>query len=167
MPEGLLTIGESAFAGATTITTLTLPASLWSIGTEALDGCTALAQVHCLSQQPIALSEFSSPFGYLTDLSRRTLYVPRGSLMAYRQSPVWQLFGSIVEEGFDRGDVNGDGEVGVADVTLLVDIVMGNPATDETRNRADVNGDGEVGVADITALINMILNLPTSDSNEE
>ncbi|MBR3100422.1 MAG: M6 family metalloprotease domain-containing protein [Muribaculaceae bacterium] len=66
------------------------------------------------------------------------------------------------------GDVNNDGEVSVADVTVLVNIVLNNtPLTGNDLYRADVNGDGEVGVADITALINMILNLPASDSNEE
>ncbi|MBR3100168.1 MAG: chitobiase/beta-hexosaminidase C-terminal domain-containing protein [Muribaculaceae bacterium] len=51
------------------------------------------------------------------------------------------------------GDVNGDGEVGVADITLLVDLVM----SQSSNERSDVNGDGETGVADITALVNILL----------
>ncbi|MBQ4366865.1 MAG: hypothetical protein II786_02120, partial [Muribaculaceae bacterium] len=50
-------------------------------------------------------------------------------------------------------DVNGDGEVGVADVTLLVSLLM----SQESNERSDVNGDGETGVADVTALVQILL----------
>ena len=53
------------------------------------------------------------------------------------------------------GDVNGDGEVNVVDITALIDIIM-NDGTDEA---ADVNGDGHIDVVDITALIDMIMNM--------
>lgn len=54
------------------------------------------------------------------------------------------------------GDVNGDGSISIADVTALVNIVLGRTAEyDETV--ADVNGDGSVSVADVTALVNQIL----------
>ena len=52
------------------------------------------------------------------------------------------------------GDVNGDGDVTIADVTLLVNIILGK--NDDTT-AADVNGDGEVTIADVTALVNIIL----------
>ena len=51
------------------------------------------------------------------------------------------------------GDVNGDGEVGVADVTMLVGLLLDSTSNDYS----DVNGDGETGVADLTALINILL----------
>ena len=54
----------------------------------------------------------------------------------------------------EPGDVNGDGEVNVSDVTMLVSIILGNtPMIDA----ADVNGDGEVNVSDVTALVSIIL----------
>ena len=52
------------------------------------------------------------------------------------------------------GDVNGDGEISVADVTTLVDLLL----TDSENERSDVNGDGETGIADLTTLINILLN---------
>ena len=51
------------------------------------------------------------------------------------------------------GDVNGDGEITVADVNALIDIILNSGATPSS----DVNGDGEVNVADVNALISMIL----------
>ena len=52
-----------------------------------------------------------------------------------------------------EGDVNGDGEVNIADVNALIDAILGGaqyPA-------ADVNHDGEVNIADINAVIDIIL----------
>ena len=53
------------------------------------------------------------------------------------------------------GDVNGDGDVNVMDITALIDIIM-NDITDNPR--ADVNGDNNIDVMDITALIDIIMN---------
>ncbi len=55
------------------------------------------------------------------------------------------------------GDVNGDGEVNVADVNALIDIIMSGSTDADTMSRADVNNDGEVNVADINAIIDIIL----------
>ena len=54
---------------------------------------------------------------------------------------------------FKKGDVNGDGEISIADVTMLVSLVV-----DQASNeRSDVNGDGETGIADVTTLVNMLM----------
>ena len=54
------------------------------------------------------------------------------------------------------GDVNGDEEVNIADVNLLIDIILGG--ADNTEGRSDVNSDGEANIADINAVIDIILN---------
>ena len=54
-----------------------------------------------------------------------------------------------------RGDVNGDGDVNVMDITALIDIIM----NDSEGPRADVNEDGDINVMDITALIDIIMNM--------
>jgi hypothetical protein len=53
------------------------------------------------------------------------------------------------------GDVNADGSVTIADVTALVNIILGSST--DTSGVADVNGDGSVTIADVTALVNIIL----------
>ena len=53
-----------------------------------------------------------------------------------------------------NADVNGDGEVTVADVNEVIDAMLG----DGSNNAADVNGDGEITIADISAIIDFILN---------
>lgn len=57
---------------------------------------------------------------------------------------------------FVSGDVNGDGSVTIADVTALVNIILGKSAA-PTRGVADVNSDYSVTIADVTALVNIIL----------
>jgi surface protein len=55
-----------------------------------------------------------------------------------------------------RGDINGDGLVNVADVTALIQIVLNSTPAD--LSVADLSGDGQVNVADVTALIQLVLN---------
>lgn len=55
-----------------------------------------------------------------------------------------------------HGDVNGDGVVTIADVTSLVNIILGKSPAPAT-GVADVNTDGSVTIADVTALVNKIL----------
>ena len=60
--------------------------------------------------------------------------------------------------GWDKGDVNGDGEVNIADVNAIIGIILGETAQADVVKRADVNGDGEVNIADVNAIIDIILN---------
>ena len=63
-----------------------------------------------------------------------------------------QAMGSRASEQGGLGDVNGDGEVTVADVAALIDMIV----TDEGAAAGDLNGDGEINISDINALIDMI-----------
>ena len=83
--------------------------------------------------------EFPEEFDYLCDWLRRRI--------AYLDTHTFAC---------QQGDLNGDGEVNVADVTLLIHVVLGE---EDVLNHeiADVNGDSEVNVADVTMLINLIL----------
>ena len=57
-------------------------------------------------------------------------------------------------DGGVTGDVNGDGEVSIADVNMLINMILsGTP-----QPSGDVNGDGEVNIADVNAVIDIILN---------
>ena len=54
------------------------------------------------------------------------------------------------------GDLNNDGGITISDVTLLVNIILGQ-TTEYDAAIADVNGDGTVTITDVTMLTNMIL----------
>ena len=57
-----------------------------------------------------------------------------------------------------KGDVNGDGEITMADAMYLVQYILGNPADDFNEEAADVNGDGEIGMPDVMFIVNYCLN---------
>ena len=52
-----------------------------------------------------------------------------------------------------RGDVNGDGEVTIADVNALIDMILSG----DVPFSGDVNDDGEISIADVNAVIDIIL----------
>ena len=56
-----------------------------------------------------------------------------------------------------RGDVNGDGDVNVTDVTLLLEYVLTEDATGVDLAAADCSLDGSWNVIDVTMLIHFIL----------
>ena len=53
-----------------------------------------------------------------------------------------------------KGDVNGDKVVTIADVTALVNVILGKSDPNEA---CDVNDDTVISIADVTALVNIIL----------
>jgi len=63
--------------------------------------------------------------------------------------------GGVVIATHPRGDVNGDTKVTIADVTALVNIILGKST--DVHCTADINGDGKITIADVTALVNIIL----------
>ncbi|MBR6978385.1 MAG: dockerin type I repeat-containing protein [Prevotella sp.] len=65
------------------------------------------------------------------------------------------------------GDVNGDGDVNVTDVTLLVGHILGNENSNFIIENADVNGDGDITVTDVTKLVGNILKGNGGDDDEE
>jgi len=95
---------------------------------------------------------------YPSNYSGRTLHVLQGAADAYRADENWYpYFGQIIDDLKPDvpGDVNGDGEVNIADVNAVINIILsGNGST----TAADVNGDGEINVADVNAVIDIILN---------
>ena len=62
-----------------------------------------------------------------------------------------------VHMSFILGDVNGDGIVNIADVTKLIDYLLGTTSSPINISAADVHGDGVINIADVTALIDLLL----------
>ena len=57
----------------------------------------------------------------------------------------------------ERGDVNGDGEINIADVTTLINLILRGGANPTDQPAADCNQDGSINIADVTVLINRVL----------
>ena len=58
---------------------------------------------------------------------------------------------------FEKGDVDHDGHVGIADASEIIDYLLDN-SNEICMICADVDGDGSIGIADVSDLIDMLLN---------
>lgn len=99
---------------------------------------------------------FNVPLFSSTTYEDAELIVPTGSVGAYREAEGWKDFYTIKDTdntGSFPGDLNGDGEIGVADINTLIDIILANIGD----IFYDMNGDGEVTIADLTMLIDLFL----------
>ena len=102
--------------------------------------------------------------GFAFDSNKTEFYRPiredfAGKCSAYLKLSSSQA-GSVTNIKIDifsqiTGDINGDGEVNVSDVTALINKILGSSTYSDAV--CDINGDGEINVSDVTALINMIL----------
>ena len=61
-----------------------------------------------------------------------------------------------ISVGYERGDANGDGHVNIADVSAIIDHLLGGELDEFQREAADVTTDGEVTIGDVTALIDLL-----------
>ena len=81
--------------------------------------------------------------------------MPEVAIDSYKSKSPWNQFGTIV--GFnpyiDQFDVNKDGEVNIADINAVIDMILSG----DSNENGDTNKDGEVNIADINAVIDMIL----------
>ena len=127
-----------------------LPAELTTIGHQSFDYCDSLKTVKVGMTVPPAITQRT-----FNSRTYATLYVPTGCKEAYLAADYWKEFNQIVE--FCDGDVNGDAQLDVADITLLVNIITGYDAPLEIRLAADIDGDGEVTTADVELLVKRLL----------
>ena len=92
---------------------------------------------------PLHLVYYYITFNTVTVGEQYTLGIP-GMEMVYGSMPANESL---------KGDVNGDGEVNIADINAILDVIMkgGFDA------RSDVNHDNEVNIVDVNAVIDVII----------
>ncbi len=89
IPNGVTMIGIGAFEGCTSLTTIEIPESLSKLEWRAFSDCTNLIKINLRHKIPIDLS--ASLEGL--DLSKITLYVPKGTEDEYGKDPFYSKFG--------------------------------------------------------------------------
>ena len=96
LPQSLKYIGDNAFA-YTGLTTITLPASLSSIGKYFLASSQNLASIYSLASVPPAISmyTFRCPASGCTQPSTLPLYVACTDMETYRNANHWSAFNNI------------------------------------------------------------------------
>ena len=141
-----------AFWNCAALKSLDIPESITSVGQEAFDGCSGLEKVLCRAVVP-PMVHYGS-FCDASTLDKTILYVPAESLESYRAHEEWGKFTHIAPFiGAGPGDVDGDGSIGITDVTNMIDLILAGNAP----AYCDVDGDGVASISDLTVLIDMIL----------
>ena len=145
-------INESAFMGCKSLTNVTIPQSVDFIGFGTFQDCIGLTNLECHpTTPPDAEDIFYDRFFY----NQTTLFVPAEAIDAYRTHDEWGKFTHIVPFiGAGPGDINGDGNIAISDVTGLIDLLLNS---EEVPAWADVDGNGEVTIKDVTTLIDKLL----------
>ena len=155
--DAVETIGEEAFQGCTGLTSVTIGSGVTSIGERAFNYCNALQAVKCLGTVPptMASSNCFSSAAY----RNATLKVHRNYINTYNATDFWYKFEHIEGYGsLGNGDVNGDGEINIADVTTLIDQLLGKDTGSEFYfESADLNYNGHIDIGDVTTLVDLLL----------
>ena len=150
-------IGNNAFRDCSNLRSLKLERSVEEIHMGAFMGC-PLEVVTSLNPSPPRCNRDKWNDDDMFDWAYGgCLYVPKGCKEAYLENYGddnnchWYRFYEIKEIDF-RADVNDDGEVNIADINAVIDMIL----SDKFKTRGDVNNDGDVNIADINAIIDSI-----------
>ena len=157
IPNSVETIGEQAFQGCTGLTSVTIGSGVTAIGAKAFNYCNALETVKCLGTVPpvMASADCFSTAAY----NRATLLVPRQQIETYQAADYWYKFAHIDGWGSaGRGDIDGDGEVSIRDVTRMIDAILTGEHEGVYFESADLNLNGRLDIGDVTSIIDMLLN---------
>ena len=93
IPEGVTSIEYAVFVGCSSLTSIEIPENITSIGNYAFSACSSLQEMHLKPTVPPVVEG-----GAYSSIWHCTLYVPQGSLVAYRQAAFWNGFKEIIEE---------------------------------------------------------------------
>ena len=115
IPNSVTIIGQAAFYECSSLTSVTIPNSVKAIGDYAFNKCTSITQISSEAVVPPTCES-----GVFTDInkSKCKLIVPKNSLDAYKRAPQWKDFSLI--EGSTTGITNTVyNKAGLADVYTI------------------------------------------------
>lgn len=134
IPEGVTTIGDSAFKGVN-LDYIYIPKSVTKIGDKAIG-------YNCYNNKYTDFKSNAHIWGY------------KGSAAEKYAIPLSLKFGDVVNT--EKGNVNGVGGITSTDVSRVAAYIKGiKPLYDVQLKLADINGDGKINVADLSKISNI------------
>ena len=185
IPDNVEIIQMAAFLGCVNLKTIDLN-NVRRVDYATFIGCINLKEIHIrvpAAEMEFGWAVFNRTTEMRPDdIIQATIYVPKGELQNYidkyanpydfedEYAMIWEenvlydfyIHGRLKEEGDGPtpgipGDVDGNGQVGIADVTALVDYLLDNSDSSFIDANADVDGDGRITIADVAEIIDMLL----------
>ena len=92
IPNSVTSIGNGAFSGCSGLTSMTIGSGVEYINISAFSSCSNLADVYCYAENVPSTDSDAFKDSYI---DYATLYVPEGSVAAYKASGPWNGFGTI------------------------------------------------------------------------
>ena len=92
IPNSVTSIGPCTFYGCSGLTSVTIGSSVSGIGQQAFAECSKLEEVYCLAENVPWANTDAFEKSYPEYM---TLYVPTGSMNAYKTTEPWSNFGTI------------------------------------------------------------------------
>jgi hypothetical protein len=131
LSQSVTSLPESIFANCRKLKKITIPYSVTSIADDAFYYCEDLTDVTCLAKTPPSISNYNS---FYPAYQMATLHVPERSVNAYKATDWWNCFLDIVGDASEENpsgdsdymkcDVNGDGEVNISDVNVIIKAIL-------------------------------------------
>ncbi len=169
LPHSVTTIGDYAFLNCSGLVNATIGRAVTTIGNVMFCYCNQLTDIACFATIPPTFL-YAGLFSSSSHYARATLHVLPDCVEAYQSAEYWKDFYQILGDvpGGISYDVNGDGEINIADTNNVIEVVIRGGNSGHTRvpnpdgggwiDLTDINRDGEVNIADVNAMIDIILN---------
>lgn len=148
LPSSPYYLNDGEFASCTSLTSLTIPEGITEIYPHALNNCTALQTITCLSTVPPTIMDYYEDYDmpFYNSNENAILYVPKGSKNAY-QATEWSYY-NIVEQALPLEVVSTNpmsGDNATQYQTFSFEVTFNQPVT-VAQNNPDVKiYVGEIG----------------------
>ena len=84
----------------------------------------------------------------------RGVWIYDTSTQSYGPADIIDNCAAMIQQ---KGDVNGDRDIDIADAVCIVNYVVGKPNTTFIEAAADANGDGDIDIADAVHIVNLVV----------
>ncbi|MGM9868775.1 MAG: leucine-rich repeat protein [Sodaliphilus sp.] len=153
IPAEVNKVGEYAFYNASSLSHFVIPQAVQHIGTKAMAGNTGLQTM--VVHSPIVPSLADSVWAGANQPEVKVDITHTALVPDFFLAEQWNKFHIL--QNYLLGDVNSDGVVDIADVSMLVSFVLGDNPANFNAVVADINRDNLYDVSDVSLLNEMVL----------